>query len=434
MEDPPLEYGDAHARMERAISLARAASICASDAMCDVIGFCPRDLRPRAVQKLLDHFDNYRSWIGFLTPERVSRTPLRIVPFENPSGQCKALLYMLDYDQDAGRLGSEVKKSNQMIDFSVAAWTAKDPFTNELYFSIEPEARCPIMHLFNRFLFTDETRPRIFDLLYTPGPKFKRLRDDVVSATISRCRSLIEIHRSKVEDMLNTAIRGGAMKPPSSGRLSVPEMIFKYLELVLGVVQQLSFHPDMRAVFMKSTFYEDFVRALQVWLVKKSDRERDREVRYHAFKLLAMVSTLAGAFSTPNASSLSSSDFWRDSATASLRMIRGGFVSAMVESMYSVPFNDGEYRDDVLESLEWLRDACNQHRALVKPVWADLVVILGESFWQAQTEAPLGWLSCLKNTMAFDLSAALQLPASSQCTLCDNLQVRYVALAPFWRF
>ncbi|TEB28796.1 hypothetical protein FA13DRAFT_758897 [Coprinellus micaceus] len=295
---------------------------------------------------------HFRNW------GRTYRRPSsRLNPIEdyvriNSLLQCRALLYMLDYKNENGILGSEVKKSNPMIRFSIAAWTAKMPIVNDVYFNIELDARCPIIHFFSRLLFIDETRQEIFDLLYTPGKRFKRLRAAVVEATISRCRSLGDINRSKMEGQFAARISANSLPPPASGRFSLPRIVFKYFEHLLGIARQLCLHSDMRSILIKSTFLQDFVQGLQIWVVKKTDREGDQEERRHAFLILAAVRSFVDVLHIVNDPYLSSGDFWRSSAAASLLVIQGGYVSAVLEGMESAPPHDEEYRDTLTGCLQ----------------------------------------------------------------------------------
>jgi hypothetical protein len=329
---------------------------------------------------------------------------------------------MLDYKNENGILGSEVKKSNPMIRFSIAAWTAKMPIVNDVYFNIELDARCPIIHFFSRLLFIDETRQEIFDLLYTPGKRFKRLRAAVVEATISRCRSLGDINRSKMEGQFAARISANSLPPPASGRFSLPRIVFKYFEHLLGIARQLCLHSDMRSILIKSTFLQDFVQGLQIWVVKKTDREGDQEERRHAFLILAAVRSFVDVLHIVNDPYLSSGDFWRSSAAASLLVIQGGYVSAVLEGMESAPPHDEEYRDTLTGCLEWLRDACSQYPSLVRPVWSDLVDWLGETLWNTPTFPHPEWNMRLKET-ALDVAAALHIPQERSYTLCDSLKV-----------
>ena len=435
METSPTNGGGASNETEWVTALARTASLCAADGMSIILSFTPESQRARLVRTILDHFDNLTHWIGLLVQEGISRTPSHLIRLDDPSLQCRALLYMLDYKYENGILGSEVKKSDQMIHFSVAAWTAKVPIVNDVYFNIEPDARCPVIHLFSRLLFIDETRQEIFDLLHAPGKKFKRLRAAVVEATVSRCRSLGDIIRSEMEGQFAARISAGGLRPPASGSLSMPRIAFKYFERLLRIARQLSLHSGMRNMFIRSTFLQDFVRGLQTWVVKKTDRQGDREDRRHAFQILEMVKSFVDTADIVNDPSLSSGGFWRNSAEASLQVVHGGYVSVVLEGMESTLPHDEESRDVLTGCLEWLRDACSQHPSLVRPVWSDLVDRLGETLWHAPTFPHPEWNMRLKETV-LDVAAALHLPQERSFTLCDNLDVciRQLLLTRFTLF
>lgn len=332
------------------------------------------------------------------------------------------MLYLLQLKPEDSSLGSELKVSPEMIEYAVAAWTAAWPVTGKVYLNAIPGEICPIIHLLSRLLFHEETRQVIFDLLYSPGRK--NLRAKVIEATIFRCRMLAAIDRSSLERQLAGSIAQGVSQPPPSGRMSIPWIIFINLEGLVRLVQGLSEHSDMRMAVRKSTFFEEFFRVLDIWLLEKTDRDRDGAVRYEACKVLCIASCLVERWpSSTHDESTSSDGYRRAVVTACLGMVRGGFTSVLIESMRSVAADEEEPLGYLSESMTWLRDACNQHPSLSQLVYSELVELLGGSFWMKDLTV-LGEPSGHFLELALDVAAANDSPSEGQHSLCDNLHVR----------
>ena len=416
MEHPtPLEYADPQSRMERASALAGAANCCATQGMSGLVGFSPQNLRPQLVRRILAHLDDFAAWLGFLSPARICAPPTHLIQYTDPSGQCATLLFMLDFEGCA--LTPALHNSPQVVDYAIASWISKDPVKNELCFNLDEDARCPIMHLFSRFLFADETRERIFDVLFGAALRPKRLRNEIIRATVFRCKLLADLSREELENLPDRSVSG-------------PKLIFKYLEMIIGIVQQLSIHDDMRAAFMKSEFFEEFTKVLQIWLLERSHREKDRKDRYHGFHLMALAMSLVDQWDTVNGVTVSSEGFWKNSTVDSVRLVQGGFVAVLLEGLRSIPVRDREHEVYCRDSLDWLHNACNQHPCLLKPVSSEFIRVLGESFWRTSAFNHTRWDKHFK-LVALDIVAGHLSRDKKSYSLCDNLGVRFLSSLPF---
>lgn len=400
MELPPLENGDEKARVERAAALARTASFCASQAMTKIFMFAPASLQGQLVKRFLHHLDDFSAWLKFLAPAQISQHSTHLIQYADPSRQCATLLYLLSFE---GVLGQRLLESDHVVEYSIAAWVAREPVHNKIYGILDQDALCPIMHLFTRLLLMDETRDRIFHAIYS-ATNFKRLRTDIIEAAVSRCTVLL-LPREKVEE------RAG-------GSASGVKVIFMYLGLIIGIVQQLCIHPDFRAAFMKSAFFEEFFQILRIWLLERSDGEKERQDRYEGFRLMARALSLVALASVEGERRYSEGIF----NIVARRVIRGGFIPLLLESIHSIPVDDGEQEMNCRCSLAWLVNACAQHPSLFEPVHCEFVKLLGESFWSTKAFARTGWKVHFK-IVALDIVAGHRVSGKKRCSLCDNFGV-----------
>jgi hypothetical protein len=188
----------------------------------------------------------------------------------DPAKHCRALLASLD-EQDQ-RLPKALFRPPQIVDYVIAAWIAEDPSTCDAYFSFDEENLCPISGVFSLLLAFDTTRQRVFDTLYSQGRKSKKLRVEVVRAAISRCTRIAQLEREAAEAM----VAPDPDLPPSTPRgkeekpMSAVEAALRYLAQIQDVMPRLCSNTDISVAILRSTFFEEYTRALHSWLDKIS--------------------------------------------------------------------------------------------------------------------------------------------------------------------
>ncbi|TEB33316.1 hypothetical protein FA13DRAFT_199735 [Coprinellus micaceus] len=242
--------------VERALT----GAFCTSKAITRLLLLAPPHMVDRVVEVVVAHLDDYFAWAKYLAshcaPVQDSQQGARL---SDPTMQCRALLCMLE--EPDRRLPEALLNSNLLIEYSIAAWIAVNPLTCGPYLSFDRNHICPIMSLFAKLILSKITQQKVIDVLYAPGSKSRKLRMEVIRATISRCATIAQLGREAADKMV-------ARVPLAkvAGRLMTGvEAVVCCMETILQVVRGLSIVSDMSEGFLRSTFYGELAQAYHTW-------------------------------------------------------------------------------------------------------------------------------------------------------------------------
>jgi hypothetical protein len=370
----------------------------------------------RVVEVVVAHLDDYFAWAKYLAshcaPVQDSQQGARL---SDPTMQCRALLCMLE--EPDRRLPEALLNSNLLIEYSIAAWIAVNPLTCDAYLSFDGNHICPIMSLFAKLILSKNTQQKVIDVLYAPGSKSRKLRMEVIRATISRCATIAQLEREAADKMV-------ARVPLAkvAGRLMTGvEAVVCCMETILQVVRGLSIVSDMSEGFLRSTFYGELAQAFHTWLVKdarQTDSKVIKESRRQAFALLDVAETLVDKQGEQHGDR-----HWKLAGQAWLQMLQSGSISIFVEAMHSIPASD-KFGTVVDNSMALKQAQCDGYPFLANAVATEIARLLGKSFWDTGMFAHTGWTG-LWRWAALDFLAASLTPAESRAFyLCDNIYVR----------
>lgn len=400
---------------------ARNAAICATRGMFIAAFYAPEHLHSRVAERIKDHLGDYIGWLRYLLSGNIPQDPTDKFPLADPSDQCGTLLSILKNKRMGPLLGPAVMDSNSIVEYLIAAWSAINPRTGHAYLDFELVEECPILELFSHFLSRTDTQRMINDSLHYNGNASRNLRDAVIKAAISRCIQIAEMDKEALEEKFAAEYDQDPDMEPVVW--SAAQAAFDTLDHIFHTVAQLCEHPCMAASVMKSAFLEQFTRALDIWLTKKTSRDELGDERMLGFRLMhaahGIVEEQARQFGGA---------YWKLSRTACMHLLRGGSLSVLCEGMRSIPVNDEEeswlY---IRECLVHLQNQCFVHPALCQPARLELTKILGDDFWRTQAFEPSGWTKYWKSAALLVVASCLTPFQRSMTLLCDNLYVRYTS-------
>ncbi|TEB08898.1 hypothetical protein FA13DRAFT_1137061 [Coprinellus micaceus] len=179
--------------------------------------------------------------------------------------------------------------------------------------------------------------------------------------------------------------------PPSTPRgkeekpMSAVEAALRYLAQIQDVMPRLCSNADISVAFLRSTFFEEYTRALHSWLVKKARRtEGDGDEWKHGFGLMEHTSKAV------QVQALKHGDLHWKLGEAYLQMVRGGFIELAVEGMHSILARSG-HADTIRDVLLSMQDQLLSRPAVVDAVLTEVTRLLGPAFWSTRTFAHMGW-------------------------------------------
>ncbi|KAJ3545422.1 hypothetical protein NMY22_g2453 [Coprinellus aureogranulatus] len=395
-------------------SRASKASLCASKGLDIAISFVPAHLRLRVAEYILDHIDDYASWLKYLLSGSVTHKHAHLLSMADPRPYCRTLLRMVEDET----LGPLLMQSAQVIDYLIAVWIAINPLTKQPHTYIELDEECPIFAVLLKFLSQFDTRQMICDSLYCQGPKAKKLRNSVVAAAVSRCVQVAELDKEALSQRFGEVM---AEDPDTLPVVFSPlEAALETLNSVFQIVKQLCEHPGLASTFLKSTFLEKFAQAIEAWLIKKASAGDQEEYRMWGFRLLNGAQKLVEA----QARKLDGA-YWKLSRTAFMRLIRGGFLSVLCEGLRKITSASGEDEADdwvyIRQCLVYLQNQCYIHPTLCKPTREELVKILGAEFWRTEAFRRTGWTDHWKAAALVVVAGCLTPLQATVNLLCDNI-------------
>lgn len=157
-------------------------------------------------------------------------------------------------------------------------------------------------------------------------------------------------------DIIDKELKDANVRSTSSQ--AILDAVLHSLGAVLTIVNHLCSHPDMSTAFMDSTFFEDFTRALHVWML---DRSSPGDDTFRGHQLANSVQVVV-----ENQPVWHGSGHWRLSELASLDLVRAGWVAILVDGMKSIPRNDEGRGAVISQSLTGLEHHCNQYPVLAE--------------------------------------------------------------------
>ncbi|KAJ3511104.1 hypothetical protein NMY22_g15755 [Coprinellus aureogranulatus] len=408
---PPSFRATARTYVEGQMHLrAHCALFCATQGiLCTLHSGCPqRKLPPQYRQKIISHLDDSMAWLKYLLSGHIQQQPTDPAMLTNPMVVCRALCELMEVDE---LLKRHILGLQSVAEYSMAAWAVRDRQTGEAFQDWIGDP-CQITRLFRELLSHNDSKEQILHLLSAPGGKGKIFRSGIVRGALSRCDLVTTLSRPALEREFEE--RNAAAGTPDTR--SFLEVILKYLHSVFQVVEIICGNPEMASVLLKSAFSERLTQAIRIWLLEKSEREKDRRERELCFLVLVSLT-----FFLKSSTTAFEGRNRRLAGRAWASILRVGFMAILVEGMRSIPVTD-EQHESIQYLLKILHNACETHLTLGVVVSSEVEPLLGKDYWNTTSFSATGWDTPWWRVISTNIAAASLTPFSKDNrSLCDNL-------------
>ncbi|KAF6761585.1 hypothetical protein DFP72DRAFT_1061810 [Ephemerocybe angulata] len=402
---PPLTSFDSTAALEEhessRLRRLQIGKFCLSEGLRSVLKNCPQSQLEQIVQTILPHLENIGSWLNFFASGPTPYNSVANSELVDPGICCTVLVACLELGNKelARRICSD-----GFADYSIHSWCAIQDSNNRADLSF---GYCHAVDFFSAVMKSENGRQRVMDILCHGADRTCRsLRGKVLSAASARCRHIAMLDRELFQRRLDQQ----RYSYPDPVALSV---VMDYLAKVLDIVQNLVTHPMLSRSFLKSNFFASYCQAIQVWLVKKCDIERDPERRWLAYgnaALAQIMIDMEGKRSSAN---------WKLYAPALLSIVKSGFINILLVGMGS---NSKQNEDGlfIAKCLGLFRNQCSLHPRLAKSLASALQVSCGEAIDVPDYLAGTGYEEYWGNLIRL-ITAGSTITTDEKSHLCDYL-------------